>query len=205
MHSSDQAGDPYRVDLMEYQVRQMFGKLPENAEDYILASQISQAEAKKYFIERMRIGRPNKTGMIWWNIVDGWPQMSDAVVDYYYNKKLAYYYIKRSQKPFIIALDELYDRYQKVCACNDTLSEISGRVRIFDSESGEVVFEDSFTAKKNTTTVIGKIYTEYHEHKMYLIEWDIGDEKGFNHYITGFIPYDFEKYKSLIEKYGLNS
>ena len=201
LHSSDQAGDPYRVDLMEYQVRQMLGSVP--SENYILASQISQAEAKKYFIERMRIGRPKKSGMIWWNIVDGWPQMSDAVVDYYYNKKLAYYYIKRSQRPFIIALDELYDRYQRVCACNDTLREISGRVKITDSESGRVVFEKEFTAPKNTSTEIGKIYTEYHEHKMYLIEWETDGERGFNHYTTGFIPYDLDTYKSWIEKYKL--
>jgi len=204
LHSSDQQDNPYRVELMEYQVRQMFGEVPEIPEDYILASQISQAEAKKYFIERMRIGRPNKSGIIWWNLIDGWPQMSDAVVDYYYDKKLAYYYIKRSQKPFIIALDELYDRCQRVCACNDTLREISGTVKITDSENGSIVFEKSFVAAKNTTTEIGKITSEYHEHKMYLIEWTVGEEKGFNHYTTGFIPYSLDDYKKWIKKYNLD-
>lgn len=76
---------------------------PTTPEDYILASQISQAEAKKYFIERMRVGRPKKTGIIWWNLLDGWPQMSNAVVDYFFTKKLAYEYIKQSQAPFCIA------------------------------------------------------------------------------------------------------
>lgn len=205
LHSSDQAGNPARVMLMEYQVRQTFKKVPSEPEEYILASQITQAEAKKYFIERMRVKRPNKSGIIWWNLLDGWPQMSDAVVDYYFSKKLAYYYIKRSQKPFIIALDELYDRYQKICACNDTLSAVSGKVSIIDSETDSVIFESEFTADKNTTTVIGKLPIDYSEHKMLIIKWIANGEEGFNHYVTGFIPYDLEKYKVWIEKYNLRS
>ena len=205
LHSSDQAGNPARVMLMEYQVRQMFKDVPSDPEEYILASQISQAEAKKYFIERMRVGRPNRSGIIWWNLLDGWPQMSDAVVDYYFSKKLAYYYIKRSQKPFIIALDELYDRHQKVCACNDTLNEVSGKVTIIDSETDKVVFEREFTAQKNTTTVIGKLPVEYSQHKMFIIKWTANGEEGFNHYTTGFIPYELEKYKTWLEKYALRS
>ena len=204
LHSSDQDGNPMRVMLMEYQVRQMFGDVPTDPEEYILASQISQAEAKKYFIERMRVGRPERSGIIWWNLLDGWPQMSDAVVDYYFEKKLAYHYIKRSQKPFIIALDELYDRNQRICACNDTLTEVSGRVTITDSETDEVLFERDFVASKNTTTVIGMLPINYSDRKMLIIRWEANGETGFNHYTTGFIPYDLERYKGWIKKYGLD-
>lgn len=205
LHSSDQNGNPERVMLMEYQVRQMFKDVPSEPEDYILASQISQAEAKKYFIERMRVKRPKRSGIIWWNLLDGWPQMSDAVVDYYFSKKLAYYYIKRSQKPFIIALDELYDKAQKVCACNDTLNYVSGKVTITDAQTEKVLFESSFDAKPNTTTVIGNLPMEYSTHTMLIIRWEANGESGFNHYTTGFIPYDLNKYRKWIEKYGLRS
>ena len=204
LHSSDQNGNDARVMLMEYQVRQMFGNVPEDPEEYVLASQISQAEAKKYFIERMRVGRPNKSGIIWWNLLDGWPQMSDAVVDYYFDKKLAYYYIKRSQKPFIIALDELYDRNQNIVACNDTLNPVSGKFTITDSETDEVIFEKEFTAGANTSTVLGLLPMEYSMKKMLIIKWEAGCHSGFNHYTTGFIPYDFEKYKEWIKKYSLD-
>lgn len=204
LHSSDQKGDDARVMLMEYQVRQMFGTVPHEPEDYITASQISQAEAKKYFIERIRIGRPKKSGIIWWNLLDGWPQMSDAVVDYYFEKKLAYYYIRRAQKPFIIALDELYDKNQNIVACNDTLSAVSGKVTVTDSETDTVIFEKEFTAGANTSTVIGKLPMEYSMKKMLIINWDAGCHFGFNHYTTGFIPYDFEKYKEWIKKYSLD-
>jgi beta-mannosidase len=67
LHSTDQNGNDKRVMLMEKQVRVLFGKVPTEPKEYILASQISQAEAKKYFIERMRVDRPHKTGIIWWN------------------------------------------------------------------------------------------------------------------------------------------
>ena len=62
----------------------------------------------------------------------------------------------------------------------------------------------STTYSYSSPTEIGKLSTEYHEHKMYIIEWDIGTECGFNHYTTGFIPYNLEEYKGWIEKYGLN-
>ena len=43
---------------------------------------------------------------LWWNLLDGWPQVSDAVVDHYFCKKLAYNYIKRSQQPVCLMFDE---------------------------------------------------------------------------------------------------
>ena len=68
-----------------------------------------------------------------------------------------------------------------------------------------LIFESEFTADKNTTTVIGKLPIDYSEHKMLIIKWIANGEEGFNHYVTGFIPYDLEKYKAWIEKYNLRS
>ena len=61
LHSSDQNGNDSRIRLMENQVRQLFGYVPTEPLEYILASQISQAEAKKYFICHLyEIGRKEK-------------------------------------------------------------------------------------------------------------------------------------------------
>ena len=84
----------YRIPLMAKQIA-MFGAVPQGLDDFILASQISQAEADKFFIERFRAAKWRRTGIIWWNLRDGWPIISDAVVDYYNRPKLAYRYIKR--------------------------------------------------------------------------------------------------------------
>ncbi len=201
LHSSDQHGNDARVKLMEDQVRQLFGTVYTDMEDYILASQISQAEAKKFLIERMRVGRPDKTGIIWWNLLDGWPQMSDAVVDYYYDKKLAYHYIKKSQAPFAVCADELKDWKMNIYACNDTLEEKIGHLIIKDALTEEVLHKCDFIAEKNISTVIAKIPVFYSEKRFLIFEWEVDDEKDFNHYLCGFPPVDFEMYKEFLKKY----
>lgn len=203
LHSSDQKGRDYRVKQMEKQVKQLFGEVPQNPEDFIIASQISQAEAKKYFIERMRVDRPNKTGIIWWNLIDGWPQMSDAVVDYYYDKKLAYGYIKRSQAPFVIAAGEISNWTLPIYACNDTLKKKKGTLTVKDAETDEIIFESGFDVGENRTQLLARIPVFYSEHKLLIFEWDTDGEKGLNHYFCGYPPFNLQKYIKLIKKYGL--
>lgn len=205
LHSSDQKEDPSRVLLMEKQVRQLFGQVPDNLEEYALASQISQAEAKKYFIERMRVGRPYKTGVLWWNLLDGWPQMSDAVVDYYFQKKLAYAYIKRSQAPFTVAADEISSWNLRLYACNDTLEVAVGRLTVTDGETDETLLCKDFSAAPNGTTEIAALPIFYSEHRMLLFTWEQNGRKGRNHYLCGYPPFSFEKYRALLEKHDLAS
>ena len=204
LHSSDQKENDSRVMLMEKQVRQLFGEVPSAPENYILASQISQAEAKKYFIERIRAGRPYKSGVIWWNLLDGWPQMSDAVVDYYFTKKLAYHYIKRSQAPFAIVADEIKDWNMDFCACNDTLEQVRGHFRVLDGETNEVLLEKDFTAPVNSTTVIGRLPMFYSDKRFLILRWETDSGTGVNHYVCGYPPLDLNRYMQFMEKYGLN-
>ena len=203
LHSSDQKGNDARVMLMEKQVRQLFGEVPSDPEEYVLASQISQAEAKKYFTERVRVARPQKSGIIWWNLLDGWPQMSDAVVDYYFNKKLAYAYIKRAQAPFVIAAGEIQNWGIKLYACNDTRTQKCGHFSVRDAESGALQLEGDFTAAINTTTVIGKLPVYYSEHKMLIIEWEVNGVRGRNHYLCAYPPISLAQYRRWMAQYDL--
>ena len=61
---------------------------------------------KKFFIESTRLRKWQTSGILWWNLLDGWPQFSDAVVDYYFGKKLAYHYIRRAQRPVCVFISE---------------------------------------------------------------------------------------------------
>ncbi|MDE0768996.1 MAG: hypothetical protein OSB19_11465 [Opitutaceae bacterium] len=54
------------------------------------------------------------------NPCDGWPLISDAVVDYYNRPKLAYSYIKRVQQDICVMVDEAENEQHKVIAVNDT-------------------------------------------------------------------------------------
>ena len=87
------------VFLMGFQIDKMFGdSVPDTLEDFALASQIFQSEGFKYMIEMFRANKGERSGIIWWNLLDGWPQFSDAIVDYNYVKKMAYFTVRRIQK-----------------------------------------------------------------------------------------------------------
>ena len=203
LHSSDQLGDDSRVMLMHKQVAQLFGDVPTTPDEYIFASQASQAEAKKYFIERMRVRRPTKTGIIWWNLLDGWPQMSDAVVGYYYDKKLAFGYIKRSQAPFAIIADEISHWNLPIYACNDTALAKAGHFTVTDTTDGRVIYESDFSVGANTSKRIASLPTYYSDKKILVFKWDINGETGFNHYVCGYPPFTLKEYADIVEKYGL--
>lgn len=202
LHSSDQRGSMHRVELMAKQIEQLFAFTPDNIEDFILASQISQAEAKKYFIERIRIKKPYTSGVIWWNMLDGWPQMSDAVVDYFFEKKLAYYYIKRSQQPFALMIDEMKDWNYTLIATNDTLEPKTGKYKVFDIDDGKVLAEGEYNVDKNSNKKLGEIPLYYSDKKFLVIEWEENGAKKYNHYLCGMPGFDFETYKNWLEKYN---
>ena len=200
LHSSDQKGHDHRVHLMDDQIRQLFGRPAESLEEFVLASQISQAEAKKFFIERIRMGRPQKTGVIWWNLLDGWPQMSDAVVDYFYRKKLAYSYIKRSQAPVALMVREMAAWNYTLVAANDTLHPVDGTYRVTDIATGECFGEGVFHVDANTCTDLQKIRMMYSDQRMLLIEWTIDGQKSYNHYLCGFPAFSLETYTEWLHK-----
>jgi len=180
---------------MVNQLRQLFAYEPDNLEEFCYYSQLSQAEAKKFFIERIRTMNPRTGGIIWWNLVDGWPQVSDAVVDYYYDKKIAYDYIKRSQAPFAIMLSENISSYHNICAANDTMEEKHGKYTITKGETGEVVATGEYHLEPNSYKVIGRMDCDFSDKDLYIIKW----EGGFNHYITGYPPFDKDKFKKWHE------
>ena len=206
LHSSDQKENDARVMLMEKQIRQLFGKVPDNLDDYALASQFSQAEAKKFFIERIRCGKPTKSGIIWWNLLDGWPQMSDAIVDYYFEKKLAYDFIKNSQKPVALMFSEIDNWGITLVADNNTLNSVSGSYEVTDAESGEILMSGRFSVGANANIKIRKFNFMYSDKKMFFIRWKLDDgTEGFNHYMAGFPPFDFDNYRKFIPEIQRNA
>lgn len=199
LHSSDYMGNNGRIMMMANHIKQLFGEIPDNVEDFSLASQISQAEAFKYFIERIRTAIPRKGGIIWWNLLDGWPQVSDAVVDYYFDKKLAFDYIKASQQPVCIMLGEMTSWHYPVIAANDTLEKVSGRLEISDLDSGGVLYAGDFSVNANETAQLTRLRMYYSERRILLLHWSIDGKDCYNHYLCGMPPFSFEHYKRLFD------
>ncbi|MDD5603829.1 MAG: hypothetical protein PHG48_07145, partial [Eubacteriales bacterium] len=177
-------GDPhhYRIELMAKQVRELFGFVPDNLDDYVMASQISQAEAFKFHIEYFRARKWRTTGIIWWNLMDGWPQFSDAVVDYYFDKKLAYHYIKVSQQHVCIIVKEAVDAngvlagipgkdgvplaeaegsavktFNDIIVSNDTREAWQLEYEISEAQSGRIVLKGEGCAAPDCNTCLGRV------------------------------------------------
>jgi len=198
--------DPYsyRIDLMAQQVKTLCGECPENLSDFALVSQISQAEAKKFFIERFRTNKGYCTGILWWNLIDGWPQFSDAIVDYYYVKKAAYNYIKNSQAPVCLMFKEPSDGKAGLVAANEYLRDIKLEYKVVALSSDETVASGKLTVAANDAVQADVVDMCNDNFEIYLISWETEDgQKGVNHYVCGRIPYDINRYRELMEKTGI--
>lgn len=193
----------YRIRLMADQVTTLFGAtVPCDLDSFAKASQISQAEAKKYFIERFRVTKWRRTGIIWWNLIDGCPQISDAVVDYYYCKKLAYHYIKRSQEPLALIFDEPKDGVLTLYAVNDFARDSEFTYKVTDMTEGAVVLEGKGYAPADASTALCSLGIREDEKHFYLVEWNDGGKSYSNHYMTNIKDIDFSEYMGYISKCG---
>jgi beta-mannosidase len=192
-----------RNDLMIKQVKALFGELPKDLDQFIFASQIVQAEAMKFFIEFWRMDKFRKTGIIWWNLRDGWPIISDAVVDFYNSKKLAYYYIRQVQHNACVMIGDAQEGKHSVVAVNDTRIEKSGKVVVRDADTGQTLFSALLTIPANGKIVLGSVH-ESAKQSMWLIEYTIGGEKFTNHYLTGKAPFKFDEYQRWYKMLNIN-
>ena len=202
METVEDAPYTYRIRLMYDQVKTMFLKEPENLNDFAKMSQISQAEADKFLIEHFRIQKWRKTGLIWWNLIDGWPQFSDAVVDYYFEKKLAFHFIKRAQNPVLLMFDEPDGANLPLYAANDYLDDKEVSFRITNITEGQLVLEGRVNVRANSTQKVTDIL--WKDQLFYLIEFTVDGKTYKNHYYTGLLNISFENYLRDLKKSGLD-
>ena len=166
-------------------------------------SQISQAEALKFFIEHFRIQKWSKSGLLWWNISDGWPQVSEAVVDWYGCKKLAYSFVKRSQSPLCMMFDEPKDGKIDLYIVNDTQSDVNVKYTVKNVVNDKIVAKSECFVKKNSLIITTSIDEE--KGAFYLIVWDAGNFMGVNHYTCSIADkIDYNSYIKNLEKVGFD-
>ncbi len=205
IHCTSMERDPkalhaFRIHLLFKGVQVLFGSIPDDIQTFSKQSQISQAEALKYYVERIRIRKWKKTGIILWNLLDGWPQFSDAMVDYYFVKKLSYYYVKRSQNLLCLMFDEPIGNKLSLYGVNDFFDDKSVSYKVTNLYTGEVVLKGETVIKGDSSTEIDNIIIEENEKNFYYIEWKCDDKVSSNHYFTNIIDIDYEKYMKALER-----
>ena len=165
------------------QIKCVFGEVPTDLNQFITASQIIQAEAVKYFIEFWRMNKGERNGILWWNLRDGWPVISDAIVDYWGSKKLAYQYIKRVQTDVCVMIGDEKNSKHPVIAVNDTRKEVQIGITIKDAETQKVLLSKNVSIEKNGKIQAGSL-PGTDQTKLWLIEWKKEGVRYTNHYLV---------------------
>ena len=192
----------YRVDLMARQIRALFGSVPDSLEDFVLASQLAQAEFLKFVVDRFRAGKWRRTGIIWWNIADGWPQFSDALVDYYGVRKLAFEVLRQCQAPIAIVVGEPESGWHQVAVVNDRREPASVSYAIRDLDSGGVVLRGATTVPGDAVAQVGAIAATP-DRRYLTLEWNTGTDTDRGHYLAGPRPFDLRQLARWAEADGL--
>lgn len=189
-----------RNQLMLDQARLYLDCEPNDLRQIVLASQVSQAEAKKFFIEQARLARGRRWGLIWWNLIDPWPQISDAVVDYYGVRKLAFHYIVRAQQQVVMMASEATGWHRDVVLANDTPGHAEVSWRVHSASTGAELASGSTTLGAHADQVVTTLPLAP-SGECYLFRWegeaDGQPVRGGNHYTEGSPPLSFERYRDV--------
>ncbi len=140
-------------------VRNLIGRDAESLEEYIAASQYGQAWCLGEWIERARRRKPECGGILWWNIFDNWPEHVDAVVDYYFGKKVGYTAVQRASEPLLPSIAHADDAFE-VFLCNDLLAPSSGMMTLSVcdlSGSSYIVRAEPVSVEANASTCVARI------------------------------------------------
>jgi beta-mannosidase len=200
LHSTSPIGEPYQNIVLANEGTEFFGTLPDNLEDFIVATQIDQAEAFKFVVEMTRLKKWNSTGALWWNVIDGWPNLNASLVDYYYNKKLGYHYVRRVQQETCLMVDEPQDWHVRVVMGNDSRKDLSGHYKVWDADSGETLLEGDYASKANENLELGKLPVFHSDKKLFLLEWTAGGKRYVNHYLLGTPAFSLAQYRGWLPK-----
>ncbi|MCK8489585.1 glycoside hydrolase family 2 protein [Paenibacillus sp. MBLB2552] len=107
-----------------------FTGIPQDVEEYMNFSMLTQAEGLKYGIEHFRRHRHRNSGALVWQLNDSWPGTSWSMIDYELLPKASYYYGKTFFHPVLLSLEHESGEPLRVWVVNDTLEELEGTVTL---------------------------------------------------------------------------
>ena len=112
---------------------------PENFEDYVYMSQLSQAYGMEIAIEAHRTAKPYNMGTLYWQLNDAWPVVSWSSVDYYGRPKAMQYKLKSLYAPLLLSLGP---KDHSIYITSDVYELLEGTLKasVKDFE-GNVLFE----------------------------------------------------------------
>ncbi len=112
---------------------------PNDFEEYVYLSQLSQAYGMEIAIEAHRTAKPYNMGTLYWQLNDAWPVTSWSSVDYYGNPKVFHEKLKTLFAPVLLSLDR---RDYQVYVTSDLMRNIDGTLTVTVNDvDGACLFE----------------------------------------------------------------
>jgi len=89
--------------LIKQYMKSTYGTIPEEFEDFIYLSQLTQAYGIEMAIKAHRRNKPYCMGTLYWQLNDCWPAISWSGIDYYGNWKPMQYSVKKNYEKIAIS------------------------------------------------------------------------------------------------------
>ncbi len=115
---------------MADQVRELFGEEPSTLEDFALGVPDQPGGGEEVLHRDVPSGQvaPHRHHLVEPDRLLA--EFSDAIVDYYLSRKLAFWFIQRSQVPVLLMVGEPEDWRCRLVIGNDTLKNAEGDYRV---------------------------------------------------------------------------
>lgn len=120
--------------------------------------------------------------------------MSDAIVDYYLEKKIAFHYIRHSQAPLVVLIGEAVGQEHPVILSNHHRRSWQGRIVIRDGETDDMVWEGEAHVASGQMEVATRLRLASSEQQLLTLHWQIDGEPHRNHYVVGAPPFSYTRY-----------
>lgn len=127
--------------------------VPNNLDEYISYSMLTQAEGLKYGIEHYRRNKPKNSGTLFWQLNDCWSGTSWSVIDYYLLPKASYHYAKKFYHPVLLTLVHNPGADITVWVVNDRLEAYEDEIElaVYDFK-GEKVLSKKWNLSVNANS-----------------------------------------------------
>ncbi len=176
----------------------VFSPLSEDLEVLVKQSQYTQAEAYKAWIDHARTSEIS--GILLWNLLDGWPQVSEAMVDYYFTKKASFEFVKRAQRPVNVIVKPDGDGVLQVFAVNSERKPVKVSYKI--SENGRTVASNEAVVSADESINTETVHTDG-KSNFYRIDFFVDGEHFVSHYQENAVGLDLDRYLENIKSvYG---
>ncbi len=137
----------------------LYYQKPLDFDTYAYSSQVVQAEGLKMAIEAHRTAMPYCMGTLYWQFNDCWPVVSWSSSDYYQDKKVAYYFVKKCFATNMLAFKKQNDSLQ-VCLVSDSLNEmqVQFKFRVMDFTGKKILETNQLlkVAPQSATMLLNK-------------------------------------------------